>query len=461
MKKIISLMLAITVLFGTITCVGFQSSALNPSAQYCDPIALDGTVVNGTVESFMNGCAYRTDIPEEGYLEIYVTYYAPLRMVFEDVWCEDVIDSYYYSSEWKAASADNPVTVRYTYSAEPGAQIIRMSTFYNKPGGDFSLSVIFTPYCVTEIEDNNIDESSRAKACPVKIGQAMVGSFIPGDVFDYYEFSVTENVRLTTNFTYCLPLNYVRIMKKNNGGAQGKVYLHKALGKASFEKPAVQTVSLDLPKGSYYLQVAAVNEARGKYSFTLNAEKPLPVPTGFKVITRKTDRQTVSWNVTKGVSGYQVQCSDGGTAWKYTKTGTKTSASFTGLTAGGRYKFRLRTYVVVDGKKKFGNWTKTLSSCAKPATAKIKAISTPKKGQIKTTWLKAGGVVSGYQIQFSKDKAFKQIVATKTIKTDKTLSYTGLNLTSRRTYYVRVRAYTVFNGNFYGAWSAAKAVKVR
>ena len=161
-----------------------------------------------------------------------------------------------------------------------------------------------------------------------------------------------------------------------------------------------------------------------------------------------------------GVTGYQVQCSDGGTKWAQNKVTSGNSAVFSGLTAGGKYKFRVRAYKKIDGVNYFSAWSPTLNSCAKPATVTLKGVSSPKHTQIKTTWAKAGGVVSGYQIYYGKNASFTLLAAKKNVSGKSTTSYTGKNFTKGRTYYVKVRTYTVFNGvTYYGAWSATKKVK--
>lgn len=448
----------LSILCSTLSCLLVNSAALNNIAFNYDPIALDGTGYSGSITED-KGAGYRIDIPEEGYLVINFTFYAPLHMEFVDVENEVAIDSYYYSSSWKKASAQNPVTQQYTYSVQPGAQLLRINALYAQPVGDYEFNAVYTPYGVNEIENNNIEEYSTAKACPIEIGEKIVGSFTPGDIKDYYVFTLEKDSRLSTVFTYFLPIINVSIKSKQSG----KLYYCKNVysNNASFEKPMSENIEIDLAKGTYYLVVGACTEARGKYEFALSAGKPLIVPTGLKVTVRQMNKQTVVWNKAEGADGYQVQCSDGGTLWKYTKTGTNTGAAFTGLTPGGRYKFRVRSYTVVDGERKFSAWTKTLTSCAKPATVKKIVVSSPKKGQLKTAWVKAAGVVSGYQVQISKNKSFTQLVGTKTIKTEKTLLYLGGKLTSGKTYYVRVRAYTVFNRYYFGAWSAAGKIKVK
>ena len=81
-----------------------------------------------------------------------------------------------------------------------------------------------------------------------------------------------------------------------------------------------------------------------------------------------------------------------------------------------------------------------------------------KKGKKKftATWTKAAGV-DGYQLQYSLKKNFKK-AKKKTLKKNK---LTVKKLKSKKTYYVRVRAYKKINGkNVYSDWSTKK-VKVK
>ena len=83
-----------------------------------------------------------------------------------------------------------------------------------------------------------------------------------------------------------------------------------------------------------------------------------------------------------------------------------------------------------------------------------------KKGKKKftATWTKAAGV-DGYQVQYSLKKNFKK-AKKKNIKSNKN-KLTVKKLKSKKTYYVRVRAYKKINGkNVYSAWSTKK-VKVK
>lgn len=84
-------------------------------------------------------------------------------------------------------------------------------------------------------------------------------------------------------------------------------------------------------------------------------------------------------------------------------------------------------------------------------------------GKVTVTW--KSGACDGYQIAFSRNKSFP-ITKTKLVGTNssnsavKTMTVGGLS--TGKTYYVRVRAYQTMNGKMcYGAWSAAKKVKIK
>ena len=89
-----------------------------------------------------------------------------------------------------------------------------------------------------------------------------------------------------------------------------------------------------------------------------------------------------------------------------------------------------------------------------------------KKKKAKLSWKKASGV-SGYQIQYSRNKNFKTKVKKKTIKSAATLKATVKSLTARKTWYFRIRSYTRIkdpDGNIvtrYGKWSTKVKCKAK
>lgn len=84
---------------------------------------------------------------------------------------------------------------------------------------------------------------------------------------------------------------------------------------------------------------------------------------------------------------------------------------------------------------------------------KIKAAK--KKAAI--SWKKVSGA-SGYQVS----RSAKKTGTFTTVKTTSSLKYTNTSLTSKKTYYYKVRAYKTINGvRYYGRWSSVKTAKVK
>ncbi len=97
----------------------------------------------------------------------------------------------------------------------------------------------------------------------------------------------------------------------------------------------------------------------------------------------------------------------------------------------------------------------------KPGKATIKKLVKSKKS-FKITWKKVSSV-SGYQVQYSTSKKFtKKTTSSKYYKGNKKFTKTISKLKSKKTYYVRVRAYKTVNGKkVYGSWSKVKSVKTK
>lgn len=324
--------------------------------------------------------------------------------------------------------------------------------------GNYSISTSFTSANETFSETINANDNVIGKSNNINLNTKVYGQLGYSDPIDYYSINIPTNGKLTFNaIAYAESTVYVSIYDEDiNEVEYFGIYPEKKLGYCYCKK------ELNLSPGKYYVAIDSLNSSVrvGLYNFIINYNMTIPKPSGFKCTVRTTSSEKVAWNKVAGVTGYQVQCSDGGTKWAQNKVTSGNSAVFSGLTAGGKYKFRVRAYKKIDGVNYFSAWSPTLNSCAKPATVTLKGVSSPKHTQIKTTWAKAGGVVSGYQIYYGKNASFTLLAAKKNVSGKSTTSYTGKNFTKGRTYYVKVRTYTVFNGvTYYGAWSATKKVK--
>ena len=83
-----------------------------------------------------------------------------------------------------------------------------------------------------------------------------------------------------------------------------------------------------------------------------------------------------------------------------------------------------------------------------------------KKKTMQAYWYYSGNDVSGFQVQYAKNKAFTKSAKTKNVRSSKA-SVTIKKLKRKSTCYVRVRAYKIINGQMiYGQWSNVKKTKI-
>ncbi len=103
---------------------------------------------------------------------------------------------------------------------------------------------------------------------------------------------------------------------------------------------------------------------------------------------------------------------------------------------------------------------KAIEKVEKPKGTSFKKV-TPAKKSIKITWKKQTKKVSGYKIQYSTSKKFKN-AKTVTVSGAKKTKATIKKLKSKKTYYLRIRTYRKVSGKTYlSAWSKAKSVKTK
>lgn len=129
----------------------------------------------------------------------------------------------------------------------------------------------------------------------------------------------------------------------------------------------------------------------------------------------------------------------------------------TGCKAVGKY-----TVEITFKGNYSGNTCLTYSIC--PKTTSISKVTAKKKGFV-LQWKKVSTQTTGYQIQYSTSKTFKN-AKTIDVKKNKTTSKTISKLKAKKTYYVRVRTYKVVkvngkNQKIYSGWSKVKTIKTK
>ncbi len=169
----------------------------------------------------------------------------------------------------------------------------------------------------------------------------------------------------------------------------------------------------------------------------------------------------LTWNKVTGAHGYAIfQYNTETKKWEKIKTvtsGSVVSYKVKNLKAGTKYKFRIKAYTKDDGTI-WGKGTATFETATKPVTPTLK-VNSDYKGKATFNWTNVSGE-SGYQVYYSekKDGAYKKVSS---YKAD-VLNGSKSKLTSGKTYFFKVRAYTkTASGTVYGAWSSIKSVKIK
>lgn len=171
----------------------------------------------------------------------------------------------------------------------------------------------------------------------------------------------------------------------------------------------------------------------------------------------------ISWNAStnanSAVTNYEVYRAVGSSKAKYSKIATvsKSTLSYTdkSLQGGKAYYYKVRavsTTSKLNSDFSAVKYVKPINLKTKPT---IKLTAGKKQATVKITKKVANAV--SYQISYATNSKFKKAKTT-TFKTSKTVK----KLSSKKTYYVRARAYTTINGKkVYGAWSSVKKAKIK
>ena len=211
----------------------------------------------------------------------------------------------------------------------------------------------------------------------------------------------------------------------------GKVHTHTFDGgvvnkKATFTADGVKTytcTSKDATKTEAIAKVSNVKLDKTSYTYDGKAKKP-----------------TVTVKDSKG---------------KVLKNGTDYTVSYpSGRKNVGKYKVKVTLK---------GNYTgsKDLEFTIKPKGTSLSKLTAGKK-QFNAIWKAQKTQTTGYEVQYSTNKNFKNGNKTVNIKKNKTTSETVKKLKAKKKYFVRIRTYKTISGKkIYSDWSKSKNVTTK
>ena len=215
----------------------------------------------------------------------------------------------------------------------------------------------------------------------------------------------------------------------------------------------------------YYYKVRAYRSVEGNRVYSgmskIGSAKPQLAKTKAKCVSGGYDRVKLSWHAVGGASGYQIyrKTSKNGTLKLLKEIAKPDAKSYTdsSCTCGKTYYYAVRAFRTVNGKPVFGKFSSTLTAKALPAAPSASA----KSGgydRVKLSWKMVSGA-SGYEIYraSSKNGSYSRL---KTIKGNKTLSYTDHGLEHQTRLYYKIRSYRTVDGKkLYSPYSKVLSAK--
>ncbi len=174
---------------------------------------------------------------------------------------------------------------------------------------------------------------------------------------------------------------------------------------------------------------------------------------------------TLVWNRQTGATRYLVYKYNPSqkkyTLIKEMKSSSSNSVKITGLKANTAYKFYVKSVKdAKEGKTLTGARSDIYTVYTRPVTPAIKSATSPSKKRIKVKWGKVSA--SGYQIMWSTTSNFSSNYKYQYVKSPSAVTKTIATAQSKKTYYVKVRAYKKLGGsNVYSLWSKTLKVKTK
>ncbi len=266
--------------------------------------------------------------------------------------------------------------------------------------------------------------------------------------------------KVTMNSTYTAKSNQITFSWNKVNGADGyKVYRYNS-GTGKWDRIATvasgvtsRTDKGHNPNSKHTYAVQAYKnyngaQCHGEMSnplYTVCAPAQVTIGSGFGYTTSSV---TVRWSKVTGATGYEIYRYNTSTSkWDLVGTvnsGSTTSFTNTGLTAGNSYRYIVRAFSKQsDGNVCYGYFSSELNAfaiCSKPT---ISSSSTARTG-VRINWTKVNGA-DGYKVYRYKSEEGKWVMLADV--SANTTSYLNSNLRSGTPYHYKVQAYKKYNGS--------------
>lgn len=321
-----------------------------------------------------------------------------------------------------------------------------------------------------------------SKAREIIFSTSMAGTLSKSDSLRYYKFSLGEASRLDLGFekSYDGHNMYIKIYDDS----QTEIYSVRN-GSKAFSLNAIY-----LTGGNYYMTVEEDRDLTFSFvanvdsmgeSFTETQDSNNDMSSDASVISlKKNYKGVLAWN--DDIDYYKFQSPAAGhITFNLTNSTSETvkygvydqslNPAYTNTVRSGdkisqQVSVKKGTYYLAVSKNDLnrvttGSYTFSIDHTKKISAApKIKSVKNSSYGTMTIKWGAVTGA-SGYELWYSTKSNFKSDVSKNEL--DSYAASASYNwLTKGKTYYVRIRAYTVINGvKEYGKWSSSKSVAIK
>ena len=452
------------------------------------------TEVGGTLSNSKDKDYFRFELEQDSVVSLTYNYsdgVPNMRMGLFDAQNKNIIDLVYDSDKVVLPSDSN------RYNLPAGSYFVLVSDYYggNKNMGDYTITVN-----AQECEGNREVEynESMNTATEVELNTEIIGNLSNSSDKDYYKFEIPGNGSITLEYNYEAGKSDMRMTLFDIDGSDRQwVY-----DSENIVMPT-RTNTFRVPEGTYYICISDYyggsknnadytininydNESGKDYEIEYNGTITLSNELSLdrKIIgnlydSKDKDYYTFSISNTKNITLiYDYQSGTPNMRISILDQNSKeiSSTTFDSQNDSFPYKIPLNNiaagnyYIIVSdyygGAKNNADYTLTVSqngggsgevAVTKPSATSIQSLKSNAKTKATLTYRQVNNA-TGYQIMYSPYKNFASASYTTTGQTKVTLS----KLKSKKTYYVKVRAYVKQNGKtVYGNYSSPKTVKVK
>lgn len=196
----------------------------------------------------------------------------------------------------------------------------------------------------------------------------------------------------------------------------------------------------------------------GNYSKIFSESTRINKVTNLKLDTRNATSLEISWDKVNNADGYKIYKLDTNTnTYKLIDTinsNSTTSYTHSNIVSATNYYYKVKAFKYLNGSNRYSDYSSTLKATTRPLQPSVTLSSTTSKS-IKANWTKISKRTTGYEVRMSTSKSGTY----NSIGTTTNTSFTKGNLTKGKTYYFKVRAYRIVDGQkIYSLYSSIKSI---